>query len=149
MPEYHNDATLPVPTFPGSHLVLDDDYVFVSGLAASDIQGGETVLGDIVEETRWVMRRLEHMLASVDCDLTDVVRADIHLADLDDLKDMNAVYAEFFPAGHYPARTCTESPRLSGDSRVEITLMARRRCPPRRQTPGTDDQRQGESSESE
>lgn len=126
MPDYRNDPTLPVPTFPGSHMVLDDAYVFVSGLTAADIQGGDTVLGDIAEETRWVMRRLGHMLASVDCGFGDVVRADVHLADLEEIEDMDAAYAEFFTADRYPARTCTESPRLHGGSRVEITLLARR-----------------------
>lgn len=127
MPDYRNDASLPAPTFPGSHLVLDDDYVFVSGLTVTDIPGGEAVRGDVAEETRWVMRQLERMLASVGCHLTDVVRVDVHLADLDDLEAMNAAYADFFAAGRYPARTCTESPRLCGGSGVEITLMARRR----------------------
>lgn len=126
MPDYHNDPTLPAPTFPGSHLVLDDDYVFVSGLTAADIQGGEAVRGDVTEETRWVMRQLERMLTSIGCRLDDVVRVDVHLADLDDIEAMNAAYADFFAADRYPARTCTESPRLCGGSRVEITLMARR-----------------------
>ena len=27
MPMFHNDSTLPTPAFPGSHVVLDDDYV--------------------------------------------------------------------------------------------------------------------------
>ncbi len=30
MPTFHNDATLPTPTFPGSHVVLDDRYVYLS-----------------------------------------------------------------------------------------------------------------------
>ncbi|MDW7747930.1 RidA family protein [Halomonas sp.] len=126
MPQYHNDATLPLPLFPGSHMVIDDDYVFLSGLTAEDIQGGETVIGDMAEETRLVMRSLQRMLASAGCDMADVVRVDVHITDLDMIRDMDAAYAEFFDAHRYPARTCTQSPRLYGGAHVEITVMARR-----------------------
>lgn len=127
MPEFRNDPTLPEPAFPGSHLAMDDRYVFVSGLTVADIQGGEAVRGDVGEETRWVMRRLEKMLNTVGCDLTDVVRTDVHLADLTEIAALDAAYAECFAPGRYPARTCTEASRLVDGSRVEITLMARRR----------------------
>ncbi|MDI5985485.1 RidA family protein [Halomonas sp. M4R5S39] len=126
MPQYRNDPTLPEPLFPGSHMVIDDDYVFLSGLTAEDIQGGETVLGDIREETRLVMRRIQSMLESAGCSLADAVRVDVHITDLDEIRMMDAVYAEFFEDRRYPARTCTQSPRLFGGAHVEITLMARR-----------------------
>lgn len=127
MPKYRNDPTLEVPVFPGSHLVVDDDYVFVSGLTVTDIQGGETVLGDITEETGWILRRLGRMLEFVGAQLADTVRVDVHLTNLDDIHEFDAAYAEFFDQHRYPARTCTESPRLYGGSNVEITLMVRRR----------------------
>ncbi|WP_136246950.1 RidA family protein [Halomonas borealis] len=130
MPEFHNAPTLPLPTFPGSHIALDDDYVYLSGLNAADIHGGVEILGDVGEETRWVMRRLSHLLDSVGCTLADTVRVAVHLTDLDEAEAMNAAYAEFFTPPHYPARTCTESPRLLGGASVEITLTARRPVEP-------------------
>ncbi len=126
MPKYRNDPTLPAPLFPGSHMVIDDDYVFLSGLTAVDIQGGETVIGDTDKETRLVMRRIQRMLVSAGCDMADVVRVDVHITDLDEIRKMDAAYAEFFDACRYPARTCTQSPRIYGGARVEITVMARR-----------------------
>ena len=83
------------------------------------------VLGDITEETRWVMRRLSRMLEYAGASMADVARVDVHLTNLDTIHTMDAAYAEFFENKRYPARTCTESPRLSGGSNVEITLMAR------------------------
>jgi 2-iminobutanoate/2-iminopropanoate deaminase len=38
---------------------------------------------------------------------------------------MDSVYRRFFEKDSYPARTTTESPRLFGDSKVEITVQAR------------------------
>lgn len=141
MPEYQNDATLPLPLFPGCHMVMDDDYVFLSGLTAADIQGGETVIGDIVEETRLVMRSLQRMLTSAGCEMGDVVRSDVHITDLDLTRDMDATYAEFFDDHNYPARTCTQTPRLYGGGHVEITLVARR---PKREEADSDSEEEGD-----
>lgn len=137
MLQYRNDPTLPAPLFPGSHMVIDDDYVFLSGLTAVDIQGGETVIGNTAEETRLVMRRIQRMLVSAGCDMTDVVRVDVHITDLDEIRKMDAAYAEFFDACRYPARTCTQSPRIYGGARVEITVMARRPAESRDATPAS------------
>lgn len=126
MPEFRNDDELPPPAFPGSHLVLDDRYVFVSGLVAADIAGAEASIGDVAAETRLVMHELERLLEAAGCGLDRVVRVDVHLADLGEIEAMDAVYRGFFAEGRYPARTCTESPRLFGGCRVEVTVMARR-----------------------
>lgn len=126
-PEHRNDPDLSPPLFPGSHMVLDDNYVFVSGLVAADIvDGSDPVIGDVAAETRLVLDTLHHMLETAGCAMDRVVRADVHLADLQDIDTMNEIYREFFEEGCYPARTCTESPRLFGGSRVEITLLVRR-----------------------
>ena len=85
----------------------------------------KAVLGDVTEETRAVLNAIRGMLEELGLDLTRVVRSDVHLASLDDFDDMDAAYREFFEEGHYPARTTTESPRLFGGSRVEITCMAK------------------------
>ena len=124
--EFKNDPNLPIPDFPGSHMVLDDRYVFVSGLVAADLGADAPELGDTATETDAVMRALESMLDSVGSGLESVVRVDVHLADLNDIDAMNKVYGNFFQPARYPARTCTESPHVCGGCRVEITVMARR-----------------------
>jgi len=55
-----------------------------------------------------------------------MVKVEVHLADLDDFDAMDAAYREFFADGAYPVRTTTESKRLFGDSKVEITCQVRR-----------------------
>ena len=113
---------------PFSNLVLDDDYVFLSGLVAADVEKGLAVLGDIRAETEVVMKTIKFLLGEVGLDMSNIVRCDVHLTDLGEMEAMNEVYGGFFEAGLYPARTTTQSGALFGGSRVEVTCMARRQC---------------------
>ena len=73
------------------------------------------------------MAAISEMLKEVGLSFEDVVKADVHLADLSDFDAMDAAYREYFPPRAYPARTTTESPRLFGGSKVEMTVQARLR----------------------
>ncbi len=112
---------------PFTSVVMDDRYVFVAGVVAADFPAGRKVLGDIREETHAVMSVVNLMLDECGLDLSDVTRVDVHLADLDDMDAMNAVYGAFFSAGRFPARTCVQSDKLFGGSLVEVTCVARLR----------------------
>ena len=59
--------------------------------------------------------------------MSDIVRCDVHLTDLADMDAMNEAYGAYFEEGRCPARTTTQSGALFGGSKVEITVMARRR----------------------
>ena len=59
--------------------------------------------------------------------LTDVVSVRIFLTHFeDDYVPMNAVYAEYFPVGRRPARTCVGVTGLARGARIEIDMIARR-----------------------
>jgi enamine deaminase RidA (YjgF/YER057c/UK114 family) len=83
------------------------------------------VLGDVGAETRAVLSAIRDILAEIELSMDRIVRVEVHLADLDDFDAFDTAYREFFEAGSYPARTTTESRKLFGDSRVEITCQAR------------------------
>lgn len=112
---------------PFSAVVLDDRYAFLAGIVAADMQQGRDVLGDVGLETRAVMTTIRALLDRLGLDMGDIVRCDVHLTDLDDMDEMNAVYGSFFEKGACPARTCVQSGKLFGGSLVEITCMARLR----------------------
>ena len=127
MPEpknFPNDIKIDAPF---SNMVLDDNYVFLSGLVAADVEAGLAVLGDIRAETGMVMETIKFLLGQVGLDMSAIVRCDVYLTDLSDMDAMNEVYGGFFETGSYPARTTTQSGALFGGSRVEVTCMARRR----------------------
>ena len=116
---------VPESQAPFSQVVTDDFYAFLSGLVAADFPEGLEVLGDVAAETRAVLDKIRDMLVETGLGMDRIVRVDVHLADLDDFDAMDGAYREFFEPGNYPSRTTTESRRLFGDSRVEITCQAR------------------------
>ena len=118
---------IPESDAPFSQIVLDDCYAYFAGLVAADFPDGVAVLGDVAAETRVVMAAISEMLKEVGLSFEDVVKAEVHLADLSDFDAMDAAYREYFPPTVYPARTTTESPKLFGGSKVEVTVQARLR----------------------
>ena len=113
---------MPESDAPFSQIVLNDCYAYLSGLVAADFPHGLAVLGDVGAETRVVMGVISDMLNEVGLNFGDVVKAEVHLADLNDFDAMNAAYREYFLPEVYPARTTTESPKLFVVSKVELIL---------------------------
>ncbi len=124
--EHHNISDLDPPASPFSHVVEAGDLVFLSGQVAADSAAGRAALGDVAAETRAVMEQIKATLAARGLGLAAVVRVDIHLVDLGDMRVVDPIYAGYFAPGRYPARTCVEVRRLFGGSRIEVTVMARR-----------------------
>ena len=116
---------MPVSGAPFSQVVTDDHYAYLAGIVAADFPAGQAVLGNPGEETRAVMQAIREILAELGLSCSDVVRADVHLSNLDYFDQMDKAYRQFFDDNAFPARTTTESPRLFGGASVEITVQAR------------------------
>ena len=120
-------VSIPESTAPFSQVVVDDLYAYLSGLVAADFPEGRAVLGDVAAETTSVLNVIATVLEELGLQMSDIVKAEVHLADLADFDAMDTAYRQCFPPNTTPARTTTESKHLFGDSRVEITVQARRR----------------------
>ena len=114
-------------TSPYSHVVIADRDCFIAGIVAADIPDGDAVVGEIEAETDLVMRTIQEILADQGMGMADLVRVDVHLLDLDEIHVMDRAYGRYLDPDAMPARTTTQSDRLYGGSRVEITCLARRR----------------------
>ena len=123
---YHDSARTMTQGAPFTAVVEDDHYVYVSGIVAADIPGHESVLGDVSAETTLVMETIAQILGDLGLDMGRIVRVDLHMADFEEFPAANQAYAKFFPEGNFPARTSTQSTRLFGGSRVEVTCIVRR-----------------------
>ena len=125
MLQHYQPNCMPESDAPFTQVVVDDHYAHLAGIVAADFPAGQKALGDVAAETGAILTLITDILSELDLDLSRLVRTGVHLADLNDFDAMDAAYRSFFADGKYPARTTTESARLFGGSRVEITCMAR------------------------
>ncbi|MGW9438069.1 RidA family protein [Streptomyces sp. NPDC055607] len=116
-------ADAPAPSGAYSQAVIAGGLVFTGGMAPIDVATGELVTGDAAAETRLVMRNLARVLEAAGTSMASVVKATVHLHELDrDWGAFDEAFGEFFAEGRAPARTTVGS-RLGGFL-VEIDLVA-------------------------
>jgi reactive intermediate/imine deaminase len=100
------------------------DLLFVSGAAPFDAEGKVVGAGDVVEQTRQVLRNLRATLESVGAGLPDVLKVTVFLKNIDDRTLINPVRQEFFGAAR-PASTLIEVSALADPGMlVEIEAVA-------------------------
>jgi 2-iminobutanoate/2-iminopropanoate deaminase len=97
--------------------------VFTAGQVGLDPRTGKIVDGEVAEQTEQVLKNLAAVLAGTGLTLADVVKTTVFLADMQDFKAMNEVYARHFVADH-PARTTIAAAGLPLGARVEIEAVA-------------------------
>jgi 2-iminobutanoate/2-iminopropanoate deaminase len=122
-PEPFSTDKLPRPRGPYSPAVRAGGFLFVSGLAALDAKTGQPCMGPIEEQVRVTLDNLRTLLEEAGSSLRHVVKTTVYLADMDDFKAMNEVYAGYF-SENPPARTTIEAARLPMDFLVEIDAIA-------------------------
>jgi 2-iminobutanoate/2-iminopropanoate deaminase len=111
------------PKAPYSPVVVSGDHVYTAGQVAFDAEGN-VVPGGTAEQTRQVLANLERCLEAAGCSLSDVVKVNAFLVDLDDFPAFNAVYREVF-SEPYPARTTVQA-GLAPGLLVEVEAVARK-----------------------
>jgi reactive intermediate/imine deaminase len=100
------------------------DLLFVSGAAPFDAEGKVVGAGDVVEQTRQVLRNLRATLETVGAGPPDVLKVTVFLKNIDDRALINPVRQEFFGAAR-PASTLIEVSALADPGMlVEIEAVA-------------------------
>jgi 2-iminobutanoate/2-iminopropanoate deaminase len=109
-----------------SSAVEIDGWVYVSGQGPVDPKTAQPVRGSIEDETLYTLNQVKKILEAAGCDLNDVVKSTVHLADMEDFDRYNKVYKEFFKdIAVLPARTTVQSV-LWNAIKVEIDVVARK-----------------------
>jgi 2-iminobutanoate/2-iminopropanoate deaminase len=112
----------PEPIGPYSQGVESDNFVFLSGQIGLNPDTG-TLTGDLVQQTRQVMKNILALLEAAGCTFLDVVRSTIYLKNMDEFETFNKVYSEYFKENP-PARTTVEVSALPRNALVEIDIVA-------------------------
>lgn len=114
----------PAAIGPYSQGVDTGNLVFLSGQLPIVPEAGVIVAEDIEGQTRQSLTNVQAILESSGCTMDDVVKTTVFLKNIADFAKMNAVYAEFFSEGNYPARSAVQAAALPKDALVEIEVIA-------------------------
>lgn len=110
---------------PYSHAAEHAGLVFLSGQTPLNPGTGALLEGDVEAQTRQCFENLDAVLEAAKLTITEVVKVNVFLVDMDDFAAMNTVYAEQFEEP-YPARTTIGVASLPLGARVEVELVAAR-----------------------
>jgi 2-iminobutanoate/2-iminopropanoate deaminase len=91
---------------PLSLAVRAGNLVFVSGTPAFDATG-KLAVGDFPAQMKQAMENVTAVLKTTGTGWERVAKVNVILTRREDFRDMNRIYASYFPDGHYPARTTT------------------------------------------
>ena len=106
-----------------NHAVRLGDVIYVSGQIGTDPVTGKLVSGGQVAEYRRALTNLQLVLEAAGSSLRRVVKTTIYMTNVDQLGELNRVYAEFFPESA-PAKTGVEVKRLAIGAQIEIEAIA-------------------------
>ena len=123
MIERHIMPGAPAPRGPYSHAVHAGDFIYVSGMGPLDAKTSQFSFGTIQHETRLVIENIRTILEGCGASLQDVVKCSVFLADRNDFRAMNEIYAEYFGEAK-PARTTVQAVLPAPGMKVEIDCVA-------------------------
>ncbi|MCL2739350.1 MAG: RidA family protein [Bacteroidales bacterium] len=107
---------------PYSQAVCANGFLFVSGQLGVDPVSGTFVAGGLKEQTKQCLTNAQAIIEAAGLSMSQVVKATVLLADMNDFVAMNEVYATFFQEP-FPARMAFQAARLPKDALVEIDLI--------------------------
>ena len=113
----------PAAIGPYSQAIGFGHLLFISGQIPVNPETGETIKGDIEDQTVQIMTNLNAILESAEMGLQDVVKTTIFLRKLEDYDRVNNVYKSYFKSNP-PARSTVEVSRLPKDADIEIEAIA-------------------------
>ena len=120
-------SELPTPAGPYSHVLEANGIVWTAGIGPQDPHTGLVSEAGIAAQTEQVIDNVEKALRLVGLELSDVVKATVHLEHPErDFAGYNEVYARRFPKP-YPVRTSVGS--ILAGILVEMDVTAVRANP--------------------
>ena len=113
----------PAAIGPYSQAIDCGSFLVTSGQVPFDPATGEVVPGGSNEQPRQVLPNVKAILEDAGLTMDTVVKTTVFLQNMSDFAAMNAVYAEFFTEGQYPARSAVEVGALPRGALVEIETI--------------------------
>ncbi|HUS86585.1 MAG TPA: RidA family protein [Bacteroidales bacterium] len=113
----------PAAVGPYSQAVEINGSLFIAGQIPINPESGKIEETSIKGQTRQVMKNIEAILAEAGYSFSDVVKSTCLLDDMSLFKEMNEVYAEYYPENQ-PARAAFAVKGLPLGALIEIETIA-------------------------
>lgn len=113
----------PAAIGPYSQAIDCGSFIVTSGQIPIDPATGNLVEGGITAQTRQSLTNVKAVVEAAGLTMDHVAKTTVFLQNMADFAAMNAVYAEFFTEGNYPARSAVEVGALPKGALVEIETI--------------------------
>ena len=121
MKTIHTDKA-PAAVGPYSQAKIAGGFLFASGQVPINPETATVIEGGIEAQTVQVCKNIEAVLTEAGTDFSKVVKTTCFLADINDFKAFNEVYANYFISK--PARSCVAVKDLPLGVSVEVEIIA-------------------------
>ncbi len=99
--------------------------VYLSGQIHTDENW--KIIGETVEERfSIIMKKVEEILSEAGLTKNNIIRVQIYLTNISEIKDLNSVYVEYFDIHPMPVRTAIGVTELPLGASLEIDIIASR-----------------------
>lgn len=116
---------VPPSPSPISNAVVLGNQCWISGqLSVGD--DGKYAPGTTREEAERAFAHVFRIARAAGFEPSDIVYVDLAFIDLDDVAEVNALCAELFPEGSWPARTIYQAAKLPFGGRIKVQAVAAR-----------------------
>ena len=116
---------VPPSPSPISNAVVVGNQCWISGQLSVG-PDGSYLPGTAREEAERAFTHLFRIAEAAGFQRSDIVYVDLAFIDLADVKEVNALFAELFPAGRRPARTVYQAAKLPFGGKVKVQAVAAR-----------------------
>lgn len=113
----------PIPSSGYSQGLRIGNFIVTSGYLGTHPDGSGVVKGGFDAEVRQALTNIQHVLEAAGCSMSDVIRVNVSLTDVNRFSDMDRIYKEFFSAP-YPTRNTIGVKELWGGAQVGFDVWA-------------------------
>ncbi|MCY3797979.1 MAG: Rid family detoxifying hydrolase [Chloroflexi bacterium] len=113
----------PVPTSGYSQAMRHGNLLVTSGYLGTAPDGTGVVGGGFEAEARQALDNVKAVLEAAGCALSDVIRVNVSLRDINRFSEMDAIYCEYF-SEPYPTRNTIGVAELWGGAQVGFDVWA-------------------------
>jgi len=113
----------PAPTSAYSQALRHGNLLVTSGYLGTASDGSGLVCGGFQAETRQALDNIKAVLEGAGCALTDVIRVNVSLTDINRFAEMDAIYRQYF-SEPYPTRNTIGVSELWGGAQVGFDVWA-------------------------